>query len=74
MQDVNPTRRRAIRLAVRLTFVPPLVATFTGEQARAQSGSNHSCYPLGHVCTGNDAEECCPGLSCATGDFTPTCK
>lgn len=67
-------RRKIIKGAVRLVFLAPLVVTYSGRKAQAQAGSNLSCYPLGHACTGADAEPCCAGLSCATGDFVPTCK
>jgi hypothetical protein len=62
--DAGNSRRDVMRKGVRLAFITPVLVTFFAGDARA-AGSNHSCYPEGHVCnTGSDQEPCCPGLSC----------
>lgn len=68
------TRREIVRRGAKLAFVPPLIVTFTAQQAMA-AGSNHSCYPAGHACEGIfDAEPCCPGLVCLPGGPGSTCQ
>lgn len=51
-------RRDLMRRGVKLAFVAPLVLTFSARDAMA-AGSNHSCYPAGQPCPGE--EECCNG-------------
>lgn len=73
-----PTRRTVIRGGAKAMWITPLILTFTAQDAVA-AGSNHSCYPEGHLCIGDgtigdgNAEPCCPGLDC-TGPPPKTCK
>lgn len=54
----NCDRRDLLRRGVKLAFVAPMVLTFSARDAMA-AGSNHSCYPAGQPCPGE--EECCNG-------------
>lgn len=65
---VMPTRRDALRRAVRLPFVPPVVMTFSAAVA-GTAASRQSCYPQGHRCPGQEA--CCPGSTCTMGVCRP---
>jgi hypothetical protein len=67
------SRRAVVREGMKLAFVAPALTTFFAREARA-AGSNHSCYPEGHLCDGtHTGEECCAGLQC-TGTQPKTCK
>ncbi len=65
-RETGHTRRDVVRQGVKLAFVAPVLTTFFARDAQA-AGSNHSCYPAGHVCRddGSDPENCCPTLTCS---------
>ena len=66
----SPGRRKLLSHGVKLAFVAPVVMTFSAKDALA-AGSNHSCYPEGHACPGNEA--CCEGLACNDGVCSDVC-
>ncbi len=65
--NVPPSRRNFLRGAVKLAYVTPAVLALNPQEALA-AGSNHSCYPAGHVCPGQ--ELCCDDMVCSGGVCT----